>query len=103
MDNFGTDIKTEATDNQLTIFIGKNFTREVVQAFKEAYLNAKDKVHTYIIDFQKTDYMDSSAIAVMMCMKQDLSTKNIHLVHCNNFIYKTLQLVQFDKVFTIKR
>jgi anti-anti-sigma factor len=56
-----------------------------------------------IIDLRETDYMDSSALGMLLNMKKTLgeSVSSITISNCRPQLKKILQISRFDKKFDI--
>jgi anti-anti-sigma factor len=88
---------------QLTIYLEEKFDFSKVQDFRIAYSEDTDKLNTVIINLQKTEYMDSSALGMLLNMHRSLSNKvrSFQIVKCRPQVLKILQIARFDKKFDI--
>lgn len=96
--------KTLSSDGKLfTIEIKGKFDFNLVQAFRNAYSEIGDSVPKVIIDLRETDYMDSSALGMLLNMKKSLgeTVSGIQIANCRPQIKKILQISRFDKKFDI--
>ncbi|MDE1465309.1 STAS domain-containing protein [Spartinivicinus poritis] len=103
VDNLDSDFKATISGNKLTIRIGKAFTLVHFQHFKTIY-NKLEKIQTCEIDFQLTEYIDSSALGALLLMKQhfNLNKENFHLINCRKFISRILYITNFHQVFSVQ-
>jgi anti-anti-sigma factor len=84
----------------LTIGVVGSFDFELVQDFRSAYAGRKNI--NYIIDMRSTEYMDSSALGMLLNMRKTLGDGvNISIVNCRPQIKKILTISCFDKKFKI--
>ena len=60
---------------QLTIIVDEKFDFAKVQDFRVAYSNGSDEVKSIVIDLQRTEYMDSSALGMLLNMQKIMSGK----------------------------
>ncbi|MBE0379783.1 MULTISPECIES: STAS domain-containing protein [Pseudoalteromonas] len=87
----------------LTIQIKGKFDFNLVQSFRQAYADISDKTGKIVIDLRETDYMDSSALGMLLNMKKTLGTSvdAIQISNCQPQLKKILQISRFDKKFDI--
>lgn len=92
-----------AEGDVLTIQIKGKFDFNLVQSFRQAYTEINDNTDKVIIDLRETDYMDSSALGMLLNMKKTLGEKvsNIKISNCRPQLKKILQISRFDKKFDI--
>ncbi|MDP5030255.1 MAG: STAS domain-containing protein [Paraglaciecola sp.] len=96
--------KEFSTDGkQLTIFIEEKFDFSKVQDFRIAYNDQTKKFTSVVINLQKTEYMDSSALGMLLNMHRSLSDQvtSFKIVKCRPQVLKILQIARFDKKFEI--
>ncbi|ATC87268.1 STAS domain-containing protein [Pseudoalteromonas sp. NZS127_1] len=96
--------KNESVDGTtLTIQIKGKFDFNLVQSFRQAYAQMSEKTVKVIIDLRETDYMDSSALGMLLNMKKtiDSQVKTIEISNCQPQLRKILQISRFDKKFDI--
>jgi anti-anti-sigma factor len=87
----------------LTIQIKGKFDFNLVQSFRQAYAEVDGQTDKVIIDLRETDYMDSSALGMLLNMKKTLgeSVSSITISNCRPQLKKILQISRFDKKFDI--
>ena len=93
-----------STDGQTyTIEIKGKFDFNFVQDFRNAYSNIENQLDIVIVDLRETEYMDSSALGMLLNMQKSLSGKvnRIKISNCRPQIKKILQISRFDKKFDI--
>lgn len=95
--NFSADGKV------LTIFVEDKFDFGKVQDFRLAYSEGNEGVYSVIINLQKTEYMDSSALGMLLNMQKSLkgSVTSFKIVHCRPQVLKILHIARFAKKFEI--
>ncbi|EWH10301.1 anti-sigma factor antagonist [Catenovulum agarivorans DS-2] len=86
-----------------TIQIAGKFDFNLVQEFRAAYSNVGDTTPQVVIDLRDTEYMDSSALGMLLNMQKNLGSKvsGIKIANCRPQIRKILQISRFDKKFEI--
>ena len=99
-------IKTSVSDNGnvLSIFIDGKFNFAKLSEFRNAYTGDYGNIDDYVIDLRGTDSMDSSALGMLLNMKQFVNKedKTIKIVNCRPMVKKTLLIARFDKKFQIE-
>ena len=66
---------TSADGAILTVQIKGKFDFNLVQSFRQAYADLNDNIDKVVIDLRETDYMDSSALGMLLNMKKNLTGK----------------------------
>ncbi|RUO78878.1 anti-sigma factor antagonist [Idiomarina tyrosinivorans] len=89
---------------QLVITVKGKFDFSLVQEFRQAYANVGDMQPTIIVDLRETEYLDSSALGMLLNMRKSLghSVKEIHLVNSKPEVRRILDISRFDKLFVIE-
>lgn len=74
--------------------------------FRDAYesILKTDGVRTLDIDFSKVEYLDSSALGMLLLLKERSAEKNIavRLVGCTGTVQQILEIANFNKLFTMQ-
>jgi anti-anti-sigma factor len=88
---------------QLTIIVGQKFDFGQVQDFRVAYSSDSDEVKSVVINLQRTEYMDSSALGMLLNMQKSMSGKvtAFSIINCSEQVSKILRIARFDKKFTL--
>ena len=89
-------------ENTACIAIKGRFDFSLLQQFREAYESAGTP-GSYIIDLNNTTYMDSSALGMLLLLRDHAGSDNanIKLVNISTDVRKILAISNFDKLFTI--
>lgn len=96
--------KNLSQDGKLfTLEIKGKFDFNLVQSFRAAYAEIGDNTPKVIVDLRETEYMDSSALGMLLNMQKTLGDRveGIRLANCRPQIKKILQISRFDKKFDI--
>jgi len=88
---------------ELTIAIDGRFDFNVHSAFRSAYRDLPANTR-FIIDLGRATFMDSSAMGMMLLLREHAGEKtaNIRLKNCNAEIRKILAISNLDKMFVIE-
>lgn len=97
------DKEFSSDSKQLTIYIEEKFDFSKVQDFRIAYSDESQKFDTVVINLQKTEYMDSSALGMLLNMHRSLGGQvtKFKIVQCRPQVLKILKIARFDKKFDI--
>lgn len=98
--------KTLSEDNnQLTISIEDRFDFSVHQLFRNAYIDFNQAGGEIIIDLSKTSYMDSSALGMILLLKDHVEKYKSELLISkpNDAVNKILEIAQFHRLMNIER
>lgn len=73
------------------------------RAAADASLN-DDSINTICIDLQQVDYLDSSALGMLLLLNERAKNKNkaITLKNCQGVVRQVLEVAHLDRVFTIQ-
>lgn len=88
----------------LHIKVSGRFDFGVHNEFREATNKlAENGVKKIEVDLASTDYMDSSALGMLLVLRDKLAgDKNaVHLKNARNEVKKILEIANFDKLFTL--
>lgn len=98
-------VETQVSANEVTISVRGRFDFNLHREFRQAYEQAGKGVvglH-YIIDLSGTDYMDSSALGMLLLLRDHAGgdSAKISLVKCPPTIRGILEIANFSKMFHI--
>lgn len=95
--------KNKSDDGRVVTFhIPEKFDYELHSEFRELYQD-ENKCEDVVLDMRKTEYMDSSALGMMLQLKEfsEKSNSKISVTNTNSNIMKILKIANFDKLFSI--
>lgn len=94
-------ILTETNGNKRIINIGDRFDFSAQEAFHTAYKDT-DPMSEFVLDFSATDYMDSSALG-MLLLRDYAGGDNarVELTKCQAEVKNILEISNFQKLFKI--
>lgn len=63
-----------------------------------------EEVKEILIDFKQVTYLDSSALGMLLLLKEKVSAanKSLALINCQNTVKQVLEIACFGKIFTIR-
>lgn len=92
-------------DGVLKLRLEGKFTFEAHRDFRDAYKTHLDtKCSTLEIDLGGVDYLDSSALGMLLLAKQSAEEhgKKVRLVNCQGTVGQILTVANFGKLFEIR-
>jgi len=91
-----------AERNEVTLDIPDNFTFQLHREFRDAYRN-EPADSTYLINLVKTEYMDSSALGMLLLLREHAGGDSAKIIisGCRESLRKVFSITQFDKLFQI--
>lgn len=89
---------------ELTLKITGRFDFGLHQDFRRALDWPKDTVKKVIVDFRQTEYMDSSALGMLLTLREKLNNEKnaVILKNPGTEIKKILEIANFDKLFKLE-
>lgn len=88
----------------LTIKVKGNFDFNLHKEFRDAYAALQEPVNKCIIDMTDTEYMDSSALGMLLILKDHAGSVGAQIVlsNCKPDIKGILSVANFDDMFEIE-
>ena len=88
---------------KLTIAIKGRFDFGSHQTFRESYERFYKVPELYVVDLKDTTYMDSSALGMLLLLRDHAGGDNseVQVVNSNSDVRKILAISNFDKLFDI--
>lgn len=96
--------KLSSDGKQLVISIDERFDFSLHQQFRDAYNNLTTQELTYIVDLSQTEYMDSSALGMILLLKDhvQLYAGQLIISKPSDTVRKILEIAQFQRLMTIE-
>jgi len=98
-------ITTEKSDDgkQVTIKIDGRFDFGSHHDFRDAYRGSSESGTLFMLDMSNTEYMDSSALGMILLLKEHAGTLggDIKIVNASSEIKNILEIANFDKLFSV--
>jgi anti-anti-sigma factor len=88
---------------RVTISVEGRFEFSLNREFREAYKKHGEAGTEYEIDLSETEYMDSSALGMLLMIKEYAEEKGGTVILCRptSYVLKLIELANFHKLFTI--
>jgi len=87
-----------------TIVINGRFDFSLHGEFRKAYKDRGVNAGQYIVDLKNTDYLDSSALGMLLLLKEHAegNSSGLKIINVNNEIREILNIASFDKLFVME-
>ena len=99
-------IASEVTDAHATLKLGGRFEFHSHRDFRSAYEKMLEtgSVREIIIDFAGVDYLDSSALGMLLLLREKAegAGKNVVLTGLQGTVKQVLEIANFGKLFSIR-
>ena len=84
-----------------TIKVSGIFDFKVHRDFRNAYEHVSDALERYIVDLREAEYIDSSALGMLLILRKHAAKKNatINIANCSTAVRPTLEVANFHKLF----
>ncbi|MCW8826693.1 MAG: STAS domain-containing protein [Gammaproteobacteria bacterium] len=88
----------------LLVKLPTTFDIGIHKEFRALHADLDSNVKDFAIDFVDTQHMDSSALGMLLLLRDELSSgsTDISLINCSDNIKELLKLARFDTLFTVK-
>jgi anti-anti-sigma factor len=98
-------IRENRRDQSATLMLEGRFDFNAHREFRGAYENllADPQVRAIEVNFQKVDYLDSSALGMLLLLREKVesSGKSIALSGLQDTVKQVLEIANFQRLFTI--
>jgi anti-anti-sigma factor len=92
------EVKTIHSSGTLRIAIRGRFDFSAHQEFRRSYENAAE-VSDYVVDLGGTEYVDSSALGMLLLLRERAGDKSVRIVNCSAGVRRILEIANFQKLF----
>lgn len=87
----------------LTISVEGRFDFSSLQLFRNSYEEVEPKPESFIIDLKGSDYLDSSALGMLLALRDHAGgdDANVSIINCNPDVRKILVITKLDELFKV--
>jgi anti-anti-sigma factor len=97
------NVRSNVDGSEVTIAVNGQFNFSLYHQFREAARPGAGGARQYLIDLKGTEYMDSSALGMLLLLRERNGgdQADIRIVNCNPEIRKIFSIANFDRLFRI--
>jgi len=99
-------INTKRKKNTLVLMLQGRFDFHSHRTFLDAYKeNLSDEtINTFEVDLNRVEYMDSSALSMLLLLREKASLfdKKVVLLNCQGTVQQIIEVSNFSQLFEIK-
>ena len=100
------NVKKLVSDNnkKVEVSIEGRFDFSLHQHFRDAYVDCKEKDSVFILNLSKTTYMDSSALGMILLLKDHAESYcgKVVISKPSETVNKILEIAQFHRLLSIE-
>lgn len=87
----------------LSIIVQGRFDFSALQNFRNAYEKVMPKPAHFIIDLKESEYLDSSALGMLLALRDYAGGDNsdVSVINCNPDVKKILVITKLDELFKV--
>ena len=95
------NIHTEQEGDLVTLILPCSFDVSHYEEFKSICERFKSDENRFEINFSETQYMDSSALGMLLLLREQVKgdKKRVRLINVSGTVLKILEIAQFSKLF----
>jgi len=97
------EVNLNASTNELVVKISGRFDFSLHQDFRKLSESQTNNVKSISIDLSRTDYIDSSALGMLLILRDKVGDNKsaIKIINAKPDVKKILEIANFDKLFTL--
>ncbi|MBP0049423.1 STAS domain-containing protein [Marinobacterium sp. AK62] len=97
--------KIDTERKTVTLMLEGQFDFSLHQPFRDSYRDLETGGHTYRLDMSRTSYMDSSALGMILLLKEhaDKQGSRVVLVSPSAAVDKILTIANFHKLLPVEK
>lgn len=88
-------------DEEITLMLPEKFDFQLHKEFKDAY--EESNAREMVLDMNKTLFMDSSALGMLLQLKEysEKNNKEIKIKNASKNVLQIMEIAHFDKLFKV--
>lgn len=98
----GLSINRSSDNKTIVVTVGQRFDFSLHREFRDIYKDEPENME-YIIDMHNTEYMDSSALGMLLILREHSgeTANRVTLKGCQHSIRQILEISNFTKLFKV--
>lgn len=95
--------KQSKDGDEVTVSVAGRFDYRVYDSFRASYTEIENDSVTVNVDLSETEYMDSSALGMLLMLREHVGrAATVLLVNPTPDVKRVLTIANFDKLFSIR-
>ena len=94
-------IRSNTVGGTLTIQVGGRFDFNCHREFRSSY-GHPGPIDEYVVDLGSTEYLDSSALGMLLVLREEGQHARIRIVNSRPAVRRILEIANFNTLFTIE-
>lgn len=95
-------VRASSQGSSLVIRVDGRFDFNCHQNFRKAYEGVSGRFTDCVVDLRGTEYLDSSALGMLLVLRESLGGIKVKVTNCRPSVLKILQIANFNNLFSIE-
>jgi anti-anti-sigma factor len=96
----GSYVHATVNGSTVTVHVQGRFDFSCHPGFRQACASF-GKARAYVVDLANTDYLDSSALGMLLVLREEVGADNVAIVGCQPAVRRILQIANFHTLFKL--
>jgi len=97
----GSHVRATLTGATVTVYVQGRFDFNCHPGFRHACASF-GRVREYVIDLANTEYLDSSALGMLLVLREEAGAEHVRVLNCQPAVRRILEIANFQSLFTIE-
>ena len=94
-------VRSSVVNGCLTIQISGRFDFNCHRDFRVAY-EGHAPMNEYVVDLKDADYLDSSALGMLLVLREEREPARVRVVNCRPAVRRILEIASFQDLFSLE-
>lgn len=100
--SLASSVRASAQGSSLVICVEGRFDFHCHKEFRKACEEVIGTFTECVVDLRGTEYLDSSALGMLLVLRESLGGVKVRVTNCRPSILKILQIANFNSLFTLE-
>lgn len=97
----GSQVRSNVVEGVVTIYVDGRFDFNCHQQFRRAY-EGFPGMREYVVDLSATEYLDSSALGMLLVLREQAGRAKLRIVNCKPAVRRILDIANFKTLFALE-
>jgi len=97
----GSHVSATLTGATVTVHVQGRFDFNCHPGFRNACASY-GKAKSYVVDLSSTEYLDSSALGMLLVLREEAGAENVCIVNCQPPVRRILEIANFNTLFRLE-